>query len=149
MTATNHLAAALGTGRTDRVRRPFAWTPDGREITHGEVDTLSARFAAGLQSLGVGPGDRVAVQVEKSVEALMLYLGTVRAGAVFLPLNTAYTPAEMDYFIGDAEPALVVCDPAQRDALAPIAERHGARLETLGVRAGEAPIPGSLSAHLP
>ena len=56
------------------------------------------------------PGDRVAAQVEKSTEALFLYLGCVRAGAVFLPLNTAYTPAEVEYFIGDAEPALVVGD---------------------------------------
>ena len=59
------------------------------------------------------PGDRVAVQIEKSVEALVLYLATVRAGAVYLPLNTAYTLHELEYFLGDAEPSLVVCDPSQ------------------------------------
>ncbi len=59
------------------------------------------------------PGDRVAVQVEKSPEAIFLYLACLRAGAVFLPLNTAYTLAELGYFFGDAEPRLVVCDPAQ------------------------------------
>ena len=55
----------------------------------------------------VAPGDRVAVQVAKSVEAIALYLATVRAGAVFLPLNTAYTRSEVDYFLGDAEPTVV------------------------------------------
>ncbi len=62
---------------------------------------------------GVEPGDRVAVQVEKTVENFLLYLAVLRAGAVYLPLNTAYTLAELDYFIGDAEPKLVVCDPAK------------------------------------
>ncbi len=59
----------------------------------------------------------MAVQVEKSAEVIFLYLGVVRAGAVFLPLNTAYTPAEIGYFLGDAEPALFVCDPGKREAL--------------------------------
>ena len=71
----------------------------------------------------VKPGDRVAVQVEKSVPALILYLATVRAGAVFLPLNTAYTLNELDYFIGDAEPSLVVCDPSKADGIAAIAAK--------------------------
>jgi malonyl-CoA/methylmalonyl-CoA synthetase len=62
----------------------------------------------------------------------MLYLGTVRAGGVFLPLNTAYTPAEVAYFLGDAEPKVFVCDPARAEGLRPAAERAGARLETLG-----------------
>ena len=62
---------------------------------------------------GVKPGDRVAAQTEKSVPGLVLYLATVRAGAVYLPLNTAYTLNELEYFITDAEPSLVVCDPAK------------------------------------
>ena len=66
-----------------------------------------------LVARGVKPGDRVAAQTEKSVPALVLYLATVRAGAVYLPLNTAYTLNELEYFIGDAEPSLVVCDPVQ------------------------------------
>ena len=65
----------------------------------------------GPQDLGVKPGDRVAAQVEKSAEALMLYLGSLRAGAVYLPLNTAYTAGEIRYFLGDAEPTLFVCRP--------------------------------------
>jgi malonyl-CoA/methylmalonyl-CoA synthetase len=85
-----------------------------------------------LVARGVKPGDRVAVQVEKSVANIVLYLGTVRAGAVYLPLNTAYTLNELDYFIGDAEPSLVVCDPAKAEGLAPIAAKVKARVETLG-----------------
>ena len=75
--------------------------------TYEDLILLSGRIANALVELGVNPGDRVAVQVEKSVEALILYLACLRAGAVYLPLNTAYTLAELEYFIGDAEPALV------------------------------------------
>ncbi|QEL23095.1 malonyl-CoA synthase [Bosea sp. F3-2] len=115
---------------------PFAALDDGRRFSYGDMLAVSARFANALVGLGVKPGDRVAVQVEKSFEALMLYLGTVRAGAIFLPLNTAYTPAEIEYFLGDAEPAVFVCDPAKAEALRPYAEKAGAKLETLGVGVG-------------
>lgn len=115
---------------------PFAFLDDGRTYTYADMVAVSARFANALVGLGVKPGDRVAVQVEKSIEALMLYLGTVRAGAIFLPLNTAYTPAEIEYFLGDAEPAVFVCDPAKAEALKPFAGKAGAKLETLGVGAG-------------
>jgi malonyl-CoA/methylmalonyl-CoA synthetase len=90
-------------------------------------------MAGALAALGVVPGDRVAAQIEKSPEGLMLYLGAIRAGAVFLPLNTAYTTAELDYFLRDAEPRVVVCDPARREAIAAIAGDSGvAAVETLG-----------------
>ena len=75
----------------------------------------------------------------------MLYLGTIRAGAVFLPLNTAYTAAEIEYFVGDAEPRVFVCDPAKADALRPIAAKAGARLETLGVYRSPDVSAGTLS----
>ena len=91
----------------------------------------TAKVANALLEAGVYPGDRVAAQVDKSASAIALYLGTVRAGAVFLPLNTAYTANEIEYFIGDAEPALLVCRPAAEAALRPIAEKVNARLETL------------------
>ena len=68
---------------------------------------------------------RVAALVEKSPEALFLYLGCVRAGAVFLPLNTAYTASEVDYFLGDARPTILVTDPARREGLSEIATAHG------------------------
>ncbi|MEM6487534.1 MAG: malonyl-CoA synthase [Pseudomonadota bacterium] len=142
---TNHLADALGLADQGRQHRPFATLTGGRRLSYGDVDTLSARFAGCLIALGVKPGDRVAVQVEKSIEALMLYLGTVRAGAVFLPLNTAYTPAEIAFFTRDAEPALIVCDPSKAEALTPVAADTGARLETMGADGAS----GTLFAHVP
>lgn len=108
---------------------------DGRIWTYGDMLDCSARLANALVRLGVMPGDRVAVQVEKSAEALMLYLGCVRAGAVYLPLNTAYTPAELDYFLSDATPKLVVVSPQAAERIAPIVHRIGGRLETLGMQA--------------
>jgi len=83
---------------------------EGGEISYGEVVDRVGRLAALLVSKGVAPGDRVAVQTEKSPQAVMLYLATLKAGAVFLPLNTAYTAAEVDYFLKDAEPRLFVQD---------------------------------------
>ena len=112
--------------------RIFANLPDGRYYRAQDVLDVSARFANVLSLTGVVPGDRVAVQVEKSIEAVMLYLATLRAGAVFLPLNTGYTPAEIEYFLDDAQPALFVCDPAKADELKPVADKAGAKLETLG-----------------
>lgn len=106
-------------------------TQDGAHISYGDLIARAGQMANALVARGVKPGDRVAVQVEKSVANIVLYLGTVRAGAVYLPLNTAYTLNELDYFIGDAEPSLVVCDPAKAEGLAPIAAKVKARVETL------------------
>ncbi len=112
----------------------FLETGDGRKLTYGELADGSARMAGALASLGVAPGDRVAVQVEKSPEALLLYLGCLRAGAIFLPLNTAYTPAEVSYFLSDAGASVFVCEPHRLDSLAPVATKSGVRhVETLGV----------------
>ena len=77
-------------------------TPDGETLTYADLDERCARLAGRLARRGVGPGDRVAVQVEKSVANLLLYLACLRRGAVYLPLNTAYTPSELDYFFGAA-----------------------------------------------
>ena len=101
--------------------RAFITTSDGRVLTYGGLRALSARLAHALQALGVRPGDRVAAQVEKSPEAIALYLACVRAGAVWLPLNTAYTRAELAYFVGDSEPALFVAAPSREDRVANIA----------------------------
>ncbi|MBI1383471.1 MAG: AMP-binding protein [Rhizobiales bacterium] len=125
--------------------RLFARLPDGRHYSYQDVLDVSARFANVLVERGVQPGDRVAVQAPKSIEALMLYLGAVRAGAVFLPLNNAYTPAEIDYFLSDAEPAVFVCDPAHHERMAPLAASRGIRLETLGVWRSEAESAGTLA----
>jgi malonyl-CoA/methylmalonyl-CoA synthetase len=107
-------------------------TLDGRRITYGDLIAFSGRLANVLTARGVKPGDRVAVQVEKSVPNLALYLASLRAGAVYLPLNPAYTLNELGYFIADAEPALVVCDPSMAADIQQIAAKVGARVETLG-----------------
>lgn len=83
-------------------------TPEGRTFTYRDAEEHSARYAALLASLGVAPGDRVAVQVPKSAQALFLYLACLRAGLIYLPLNTGYTRRELDFFLTDAEPAAVV-----------------------------------------
>jgi len=106
-------------------------TIDGQRFSYGDLVALSGRLANVLTARGVQPGDRVAVQVEKSVPALVLYLASVRAGAVYLPLNTAYTLAEVAYFIKDAEPSLVICDPSRHEGIVPIAGSVGASVETL------------------
>ena len=87
-------------------------TDDGLVYRWRDLERASAMIANLLDSLELQPGARIAVQVEKSVEAMLLYLATLRAGYVFLPLNTAYQSAEIEYFIGNAEPAVVVCSSA-------------------------------------
>ncbi len=104
---------------------------DGTVYSYGDLFDLAGRLANVLVAQGVMPGDRVAVQVEKSVPALMIYLATLRAGAVYLPLNTAYTLAELEYFIGDSEPSLVICDPATKTGMNALAAKVGARVLTL------------------
>ncbi|MET4174919.1 malonyl-CoA/methylmalonyl-CoA synthetase [Bradyrhizobium sp. LA6.1] len=116
----------------DDPKRLAVETQDGGRISYGDLIARAGQMANVLVARGVKPGDRVAVQVEKSVANIVLYLATVRAGAVYLPLNTAYTLNELDYFIGDAEPSLVVCDPSKAEGLAPIAAKVKARVETLG-----------------
>lgn len=130
---TNHLFSQIRT-RMPEAGKAFATLADGRIRTFGDVLADSARFANALVALGVRPGDRVAVQVDKSIEALMVYLAAIRAGAIFLPLNNAYTPAEIEYFLGDAKPRVFVCAPQQAEALAAVAKAAGAALETLGTK---------------
>jgi malonyl-CoA/methylmalonyl-CoA synthetase len=84
---------------------------DERGISYGALEAAAARVAARLVNSGVEPGDRVALQAEKSPEAIMIYLGVLMAGAVFVPLNAAYTKAEVDHFLADAEPKVFVSDP--------------------------------------
>ena len=102
-------------------------TDDGLYYSWRDLDRASAMIANLFDALGLKAGDRIAVQVEKSVEAMMLYLATLRAGYVFLPLNTAYREAEIEYFIGNAGPAVVVCSSANADWVAPLATAAGTR----------------------
>jgi malonyl-CoA/methylmalonyl-CoA synthetase len=115
-----------------RADAPAIWDGEKRRLSYGDYWALSGRLANALLSQGVARGVRVAVQVEKSIEGLALFLACARIGAIFLPLNTAYTVAELDYFIGDAEPNLIVCAPSRADAIGTLAaKRPGIRLLTL------------------
>jgi malonyl-CoA/methylmalonyl-CoA synthetase len=107
-------------------------TIDGQRISYADLMARAGRIANVLVNSGVKPGDRVAAQTEKSVPGLVLYLAAVRAGAVYLPLNTAYTLNELEYFITDAEPSLVVCDPSKAEGIGSIAAKVGAKVLTLG-----------------
>ncbi len=111
---------------------PAFLAADGRRLaTYGDLMAAAGRYAGALRDLGVGPGDRVTAQVEKSLAAVFLYLGALKSGAVLQPLNPAYTPAEVSYFIADAEPSLVVAATAKREPLAALAARHSAAFATL------------------
>jgi malonyl-CoA/methylmalonyl-CoA synthetase len=116
----------------DDLNRLAIETVDGQHISYGELVARAGQMANLLVERGVKPGDRVAAQTDKSVPGLLLYLATVRAGAVYLPLNTAYTLNELEYFITDAEPSLVVCDPSKAQGIGAIAAKVGAKVETLG-----------------
>lgn len=105
----------------------FLETADGHTFSYADIDAMSATYGGFLLSKGVNPGDRIAVQVEKSPEAVILYLATLRIGAVFLPMNTAYTGAEVGYFLNDSEPSIVICDPAVFSSVGQIATDAGAK----------------------
>ena len=126
-------------GRPTSVAFTFA---DGSRVTYGELAAQVAQMANALQARGVAVGDRVMVQVEKSFANVLLYFACIKAGAIYNPLNTAYTAAELEYFIGDAKPRLLVVDPARQAALQPIATAAGvAHVDTMAADGS-----GSLSA---
>ncbi|MGV6805286.1 MAG: malonate--CoA ligase [Ruegeria sp.] len=110
---------------------PFLQLPDGRVLTHADFLDMAARIANALTGFGLEPNDRVAVQVQKSPEALALYAACVQAGLIFLPLNTAYTTDELRYFIENSGAKLIVADAASRADLEPIAQVQNATVETL------------------
>jgi len=128
----NHLAQLLRLASAAQSERVFATKLDNSVISYQTFFDGADAIAKVLISKGVKPNDRVAVQVDKSIEALQLYIATVLAGAVFLPLNTAYTPSEISYFIEDASPHLFVCDPSSFTKLAPVVKSLGVfAVETL------------------
>jgi len=112
-------------------------TPDGARYSFAALDREAARYASLYVTLGLAPGERVAMQVDKSPQALFAYLGCLRAGLIFLPLNTAYRDLEIAYFLENAEPKLMVCAPAQRDAVARLAAERGVtHVHTLDAEGG-------------
>jgi len=139
-----NLFAALCAGKPgDAVALIPGWEAP---LSYRDLDAQSGRLAHRLVALGVRPGDRIAVQVEKSAGAVILYLASLRAGAVYLPLNTAYTPAELGYFIGDAEPRLFVADPAFEAGARELAAPVGAAVATLAADGNSASLVDGLAA---
>jgi malonyl-CoA/methylmalonyl-CoA synthetase len=131
--SSHNLFSALRAAFPSDLSATAVETDEGLFYSWQDLDRATAMMANLLQSLDLPQGSRVAVQVEKSVEAMMLYLATLRAGYVFLPLNTAYQSAEIEYFIGNAEPAVVVCSPANFGWVSKIAFKAGTQhVFTLG-----------------
>lgn len=104
---------------------PFLIGEDGTVLTYAEARARSAQLAHAFRNAGVQAGDRIAIQVEKSQTALLTWLAALQAGAVYLPLNTAYTIGEVRYFLGDASPALVLCRPVDEPAMATLCAELG------------------------
>ncbi len=127
----NHLFDLIAAKIADP-EKVFVETPEGLAINYRQALSASGRYAQALTALGVEPGDRVAIQMDKSPAYIFIYLACLRAGAVFLPLNTAYTPHEVGYFLGDARPKILICNPERRDALAEAAKAADARIVTHG-----------------
>ena len=117
--------ALLVEARTATATQPCLETESGTRCTFDDLDRLAAQYAHALCGLGCVPGDRVAVQVEKSPRALALFLGCLRAGLVYLPLNTAYRSAELTHFLTDARPRVFVCSEAGRAAMREFATSLG------------------------
>jgi malonyl-CoA/methylmalonyl-CoA synthetase len=131
----NYLASRLRAASVGRDDALFLKNHDtGEDVSYGTFFANAERVAQALVRIGVKPGDRIAVQCPKTVAMLELYVGAVLAGAVFLPLNTAYTGAEVSYFLSDAQPALFVCDPKTETEMAKVAQDCGVRhVWTLGL----------------
>ncbi|VAW24639.1 Long-chain-fatty-acid--CoA ligase [hydrothermal vent metagenome] len=110
---------------------PFLHLADGSIVTHDEFLQTTRRYANVLNQLGLRPGDRVAVQIEKSPQALAIYAACVQAGMVFLPLNTAYTPPEISYFLENSAAKLFICQSSLKDILTGITNQTGTILQTL------------------
>ncbi len=108
--------------------KELLFTEPDESYIYDDIDRESARLANFLSGLGLKPGDRVSVQVEKSPEALCLYLACLRGGFVFHPLNPGYQASELEYFFGDAEPTLVVCDSRNEVIIRSLAEAAGVAL---------------------
>lgn len=125
----NHLFDTLLGGRTRSTATVFETA--NTTVTYADLTDRASQIAGVLTDHGLAPGDRVAAQVAKSVDAIALYLATVMAGGVFLPLNTGYTLREVDYFLTDATPKILACDPESHDHIRPVADRISAHVLTL------------------
>ena len=120
-TMSDNFYELLNRAFVEHADRPCLILPDGGSWSYGQIATLAGKIAQALRVRGVVVGDRVLVQVEKSPEAVALYLGCLQAAAVYVPINSAYTHEEVAYFVEDAEPSLLVCRRADEAALNVIA----------------------------
>jgi malonyl-CoA/methylmalonyl-CoA synthetase len=109
----------------------FLQLPDGQTITYAEFLRMAAQYAGALTKFGLVPGDRLAVQIAKSPQALAVYAACAQAGVIFLPLNTAYTPEEVSYFVENSGARLVLCDQAKHAGMVPVVKACGAKLATM------------------
>ena len=129
----NNLFTALRAAFPKNLDEVAVETDNGLLYSWRDIERATAMLANLLESLNLPSGARIAVQAEKSVEAMLLYLATLRAGYVFLPLNTAYQSAEIEYFVGNAEPAVVVCSKKNFGWVSKIAFKAGTQnVFTLG-----------------
>lgn len=130
-------------------RVPFIFLPEGPTVSFGELKDLTERFAGALHSKGVHQGDRIAVQVEKSLGNVALYLASLKLGAIYVPLNTSYTQTEVAYFLDDAEPALFVTDPDKPNLAAVVdGSEFPSHVLTLGTD-GNGTLPELVSSTVP
>src|SRR5262249_15508733 len=132
------LYAALEDCFARHAARPALEVESGQSATYRELDAEVARCASALREVGLRRGDRLVVQVEKSPQALLLYLACLRAGFVYVPLNTAYRQNELSHFVSDAEPSLLICTPAAEGEIRAVLRsvRSRARLATLDASGG-------------
>ncbi|MGI9420553.1 MAG: malonate--CoA ligase [Geminicoccaceae bacterium] len=133
---TGNLFHAFSHSFEDAAEKPALRLTDGKSLAYGDLERESARLANLLRAEGVSPDDRVAVQVEKSAENVFLYLACLQSGAVYLPLNTAYTDNELDYFFGDAKPRMIVCSPDRVDGIRKLGSTERATIHTLDAEGG-------------
>ena len=124
----NHLIKQLRQASVGNENTRFAELDNGTSVTYSELFEKAEKIASMLTNAGLQPDDRVMVQVDKSIQAIELYLGVILAGGIFIPLNTAYTTTEVEYFLSDATPAVLVCDPQKLANLEPIAKSLGVKL---------------------
>ena len=124
---SNTLFVSLTAARAADSEHPFACFSDRAEVSYASFFAAARQAAGGLIKNGVAPGDRIAVQADKSITVLSAYLGAVASGGVFLPLNSAYTDEEVQYFLEDAQPTILVCDPGREESLGPPAKAAGVR----------------------
>ena len=123
-------------GRHAGKTTPFLDLPDGQVRCHDAFLRLVARLSHALVKAGLTPGDRLAAQIEKSEHALAVYAACVQSGIVFLPLNTAYTAAEVAYFVENSGAKILLCDSSNEPSLTPVASAAGALLKTLNANGG-------------